>query len=252
MDFFENGADSWDKAADDPVTEADLAVDAYLRQALLSANPEDGWLSEESERAPHAPDHPNIWVVDPIDGTRAFIDKKPHFTICAGLIVDGVGALAAVFNPAKDEFFTARAGQGAQCNGEPIQVSDHAALKDCRMISYRAMFDDKHWRNPWPPIDIHMVNSIAYRIVLVARGDYDACINLRPQNDWDIMAAELVLREAGGCCTNRDGEPYTFHGMGGKNQNVIAANPGLQDKLIAKLHEFEPVFPKQPEAKDGK
>ncbi len=249
MGYFRDGAKSWDKAADDPVTEADLAVDALLRERFLEANGDDGWLSEESEREPHAPDHPNIWVVDPIDGTRAFIDGKPHFTICAGLVVDGEAVLAAVFNPAKDEFFEAQLGKGATCNGKPIQVSDHAELEGCRMISYRAMFDDKHWRTPWPPIDISMVNSIAYRIALVARGDYDACINLRPQNDWDILAAELVLREAGGRCTNRDGEPYRFHGKGGKNQNVIVANPTLQTKLIDKLTEFEPKFPKANQAK---
>ena len=245
MSYFDNGVESWDKADDDPVTEADLAVDGFLRETLLAPEPDDGWLSEESEREPHAPDHPNIWVVDPIDGTRAFIDGKPHFTICAALISDGTAALAAVFNPAKDEFFAARIGRGATCNGGAIEVSGHDALEGTRMISYRAMFDDKHWRTPWPPIDISMVNSIAYRIALVARGDYDACINLRPQNDWDIAAAELILREAGGRCTNRDGEPYRFHGRGGKNQNVIAANPVLQKKLIDKLTEFEPVFPRQ-------
>ncbi|MFN3230551.1 MAG: inositol monophosphatase family protein [Alphaproteobacteria bacterium] len=249
MDYFNNGAKAWDKAEDDPVTEADLAVDSLLRDRLLSANEDDGWLSEESEQEPHAPDHPKIWVVDPIDGTRAFIDGKPHFTICAGLVVDGEAVLAAVYNPAKEEFFEAEAGKGARCNGQPIQVSDHQALAGCKMISYRAMFDDKHWRTPWPKINISMVNSIAYRIALVARGDYDACINLRPQNDWDILAAELILREAGGRCTNRDGDRYRFHGKGGKNQNVIVANPTLQEKLLQKLTEFEPVFPKSAQTK---
>jgi len=243
MDYFREGAKSWDKAVDDPVTEADLAIDALLRERFLGANGDDGWLSEESEHEPHAPDHPNIWVVDPIDGTRAFIDGKPHFTICAGLVVDGQAALAAVFNPAQDEFFEAAAGEGALCNGAPIHVSGHADLAGCRMIGYRAMFEARHWRTPWPEIKIGMVNSIAYRLMLVARGDYDACINLKPQNDWDILAAELILREAGGVCTNRDGEPYVFHGRGGKNQNVIAANALLQARLVDKLKQFEPQLP---------
>lgn len=249
MGFFQNSVKHWDKAADDPVTEADLTVDGYLRDILLNAavaeGVQDGWLSEESGQSADHADASAIWVVDPIDGTRAFIDGKPHFTICVALMVAGEAALAAVFNPAQDEFFTARAGQGATCNGAPIQVSMHQGLKDTRMISYRAMFDDKHWRTPWPPIKINMVNSIAYRMVLVARGDYDACINLRPQNDWDIAAADLILREAGGRCTSRDGTPYRFDGTGGKNQSVIAANPVLHAKLIDKLTEFEPKFPKQ-------
>ncbi len=245
MDYFHKGARKWEKAADDPVTEADLAVDALLRERLLSSLPDDGWLSEESERAPHTPGLPYTWVVDPIDGTRAFIERKPHFTICAALVHGEGAVLAAVFNPATDEFFEASLGGGATCNGKPILVSGHTELTNTRMIGYRAMFDDRHWRTPWPPVKIHMVNSIAYRVVLVARGDHDACINLKPQNDWDIAAAELILREAGGICTNRDGEPYRFHGKGGKNQNVIAANPVLQEKLVAKLREFEPQIPKK-------
>ncbi|MBI1179886.1 MAG: 3'(2'),5'-bisphosphate nucleotidase CysQ [Alphaproteobacteria bacterium] len=246
MDYFRTGAKKWEKAADDPVTEADLAVDALLRERLLGALPGDGWLSEESARSPHAPDQPFTWVVDPIDGTRAFIDRKPHFTICAALVGDGTSLLAAVLNPATGELFEAQAGGGARCNGEPIAVSSHAELKDARIIGYRAMFDAKHWRTPWPRVKVDMVNSIAYRLVLVARGDHDACINLKPQNDWDIAAAELILREAGGVCTNRDGDPYRFHGSGGKNQNVIAANPVLQARLVDKLREFEPKVPKQP------
>ena len=249
MDFFENGAKSWDKADDDPVTEADLAVDGYLRDALHHADHadggRDGWLSEESGHAEHNDNAAAIWVVDPIDGTRAFMEGKSQFTICVAMIAGGEAVLGAIFNPATDEFFAARAGRGATCNGTPIHVGDHETLAGTRMISYRAMFDDKHWRTPWPKIKIGMVNSIAYRIALVARGDYDACINLRPQNDWDIAAADLILREAGGRCTNRDGAPYQFHGAGGKNQSVIAANPVLQGKLVAKLEEFEPKFPKQ-------
>ncbi|MEN3952432.1 3'(2'),5'-bisphosphate nucleotidase CysQ [Iodidimonas sp. SYSU 1G8] len=245
MDYFRDGFRKWEKAADDPVTEADLAVDALLRDRLLGALPGDGWLSEESERAPHAVDQPFTWVVDPIDGTRAFIEQKPHFTICAALVHGDRTVLGAVFNPATDEFFEASLGGGALCNGQPISVSDKQGLDGVRMIGYRAMFDDRHWRTPWPPVKIHMVNSIAYRVVLVARGDHDACINLKPQNDWDIAAAELILREAGGLCTNRNGEPYRFHGKGGMNQNVIAANPVLQAKLVAKLREFEPQMPKK-------
>ena len=245
MEFFHSGARQWEKGADDPVTEADLAVDALLRERLLGAMPGDGWLSEESAREPHAPDQPYIWVVDPIDGTRAFIERKPHFTICAALVHSGATVLAAVYNPAQDELFEAVAGGGAFCNGEPISVSGHETLEDARIIGYRAMFDAKHWRSPWPKVKIHMVNSIAYRVVLVARGDHDACINLKPQNDWDIAAAELILREAGGICTNREGFPYAVHGQGGMNQNVIAANPVLQARLVEKLQEFQPKIPKK-------
>ena len=243
MQFFQTDLKTWEKAENDPVSEADLAVDALLKETLMGNFPMDGWLSEESVHETEdtdgaSPDY--IWVVDPIDGTRAFIQHKPHFTICVALVWRGKSQVGFVFNPATDEFFEAKLGEGALCNDAPISVGDHLQLENCRMIGYRDMYADRHWRNPWPKIEITMVNSIAYRVVLVANGTHDACINLKPQNDWDIAAAELILREAGGICTNRQGDSYHFHGRGGKNQNVIAANPELQKKLILKLEEFEP------------
>ena len=250
MRYFRQDLQSWDKAENDPVSEADLAVDALLKETLLGSFPQDGWLSEESVHdvaaADASPDY--IWVVDPIDGTRAFIDEKPHFTICVALVWRGETQLGLVFNPAEDEFFEASLGGGAACNDSPITVSGHRHLAGCRMLGYRDMYADRHWRTPWPNIDISIVNSIAYRVVLVACGVHDAVINLKPQNDWDIAAAELILREAGGICTNRQGDAYRFHGKGGKNQNVIAANPVLQKKLVRKLEEFEPRIPKQANA----
>jgi len=248
MRYFKQDVKTWDKAENDPVSEADLAVDALLKETLLGTFPDDGWLSEESVHehesgAHHQPDY--IWVVDPIDGTRAFIEDKPHFTVCVALVWQGKTQMGFVYNPATEEFFEANLGKGSTCNEAPISVGDHRQLDKTRMIGYRDMYADRHWRKPWPKIEIAMVNSIAYRVVLVANGTHDACINLKPQNDWDIAAAELILREAGGICTNRQGASYKFHGRGGKNQNVIAANPVLQKKLVRKLEEFEPRIPKQ-------
>jgi myo-inositol-1(or 4)-monophosphatase len=251
MQFFRNDVHNWEKGAGDPVSEADIAVDKHLHAQLLGAFPDDGWLSEESihehtgngTNAAGMPGH--IWVVDPIDGTRAFIDGKAQFTICVALVADGEAQLGMVFNPATDEFFEAELHRGAKCNDAAISVSDHRELEHCRMIGYRDMYAPRLWRHPWPEIEIAMVNSIAYRVVLVAKGAHDACVNLRPQNDWDIAAAELILREAGGVCTNRQGDAYLFHGRGGKNQNVIAANPVLQRKLVRKLEQFEPRIPKK-------
>lgn len=244
LHFFENGVKSWEKAESDPVSEADLAIDKLLRERLLDATPDHGWLSEETARQDHHLEPDAIWVVDPIDGTRAFIQGKPHFTISVALMIRGNAYLAAVFNPATDELFEATLGQGATLNGQPTQVGNHGELKDCRMIGYRDMFAAKHWRTPWPTLDIHMVNSIAYRMALVACGKFDACINLKPQHDWDIAAAELILREAGGRSTNRQGEQYEFAHGERTNQNVIAANPALHQKLLSKLDEFDPVVPK--------
>jgi len=256
MSFFKQDPKTWEKAENDPVSEADIAIDALLKEKLLGIFPNDGWLSEESvhERDANGADAVNdyVWVIDPIDGTRAFIAQKPHFTICVALVWQGKTQLGFVYNPAMDEFFEAARNQGATCNDEPISVGDHNVLAGCKMLGYHDMYADKHWRKPWPEFEISIVNSIAYRIVLVARGDHDACVNLRPQNDWDIAAADLVLHEAGGVCTNRQGAPYRFHGRGGKNQNVLAANPVLQKKLVRKFEEFEPRIPKNAQTPGGR
>ncbi|MDX1580661.1 MAG: 3'(2'),5'-bisphosphate nucleotidase CysQ [Alphaproteobacteria bacterium] len=244
MRYFEEGVKTWHKTDDEPVSEADYAVDDHLKEKLVGRWETDGWLSEESSRIGAEGARKLTWVVDPIDGTRAFIKQKPHFTVCLGLVENDRAVYGAVYNPALDEFFEAEAGEGALCNGRPIHVNSHDRLDGLKMIGYREMFAEKHWKSPWPKIEVALVNSIAYRMVLVASGAHDAVVNLRPQNDWDIVAAELILREAGGKCTDRDGNPYRFHGQGGKNQSVIAANPVLQDKLVEKFRDFAPKIPK--------
>jgi len=233
--YFENGAKSWTKNGHEPVSEADMAVDALLHERLAGTRRAYGWLSEETEDNPARLTRQRVWVVDPIDGTRAFLKGKPHFTISIALVEDGAPVLAAVYNPIREELFTARRGAGAWLNDTPVHISQRADLAHCRMLAHDYYFKPGKWRDPWPAMTLGMVNSIAYRLAMVGAGHYDACLTLRPKSDWDIAAGDLIVREAGGCCTDGAGRRFVYNQPTPTHRNVIAANPALHRQIIAKI-----------------
>ena len=238
MTFFQNDPKAWDKKKNDPVTEADIALDGLLSDRLQRARPDYGWLSEETEDDDGRLSCDKVWVVDPIDGTRAFIKGKPHFAVCAALVEKGIPVAGAVFNPATDEMFEAVLGQGARLNGTPLLVSAQTKIQHCRMLGPKELFDSPHWRNPWPEMEIFKPNSIAYRIALVAAGQWDASVTLNPKSDWDIAAADLILREAGGKLTTHDDKRFVYNEKEPIHRNVVAAGPALHHRLMIKLDEY--------------
>ena len=230
--YFRGELRHWEKAKGDPVSEADHAVNDLLRETLAGARPAYGWLSEESQDAPARLDAGRVWVVDPIDGTRAFIDGKPEFTVAVALVEDGRPVLAIVFNPATDEFFEAAAGEGARLNGAPIRVTGHPGLGGARLISGKRMFERAGWADPPEGASFFSINSLAYRISLVAAGRYDAVVSLGVKSEWDVAAADLVLSEAGGRITTARGEPYAYNKSEPEVRAVVAAGPALHDELL--------------------
>ena len=124
-----------------PVTEADLLVDLYLRERLMTAAPDFGWLSEETADAPARLKKRNVWVVDPIDGTKSFARGDPDWTIAVGLVRDGVPLAGFVYAPVSDEMFEATPGRPALLNGHPIQVSSCASLDKARIAGPRPVLD---------------------------------------------------------------------------------------------------------------
>ena len=171
--YFGGSYKKWDKGKGDPVTEADLAVDKYLRETLTAARPDYGWLSEESVDDLQRLSTEFTFVVDPIDGTVAFLKNRPHFTICVALVREHLPLVGAVFNPITEECFTAIAGEGAMMNGARIHTSDAAEVGHCRMLADRTILAHPNWNNPpltpWPPMEIETRGSIAYRLALVAK-----------------------------------------------------------------------------------
>lgn len=237
--FFGGDYKKWDKGKGDPVTEADLAVDKYLRETLTAPRPGYGWLSEESEDDPRRLTTEFTFVVDPIDGTVAFLKGRPHFTICVALVREGLPVVAVVFNPISEECFTAIAGEGAAMNGARIHASDAHEVDHCRMLGDRTMFIHPGWNTPplipWPPMEIETRGSIAYRLALVANGSFDAALALSSKRDWDLAAGDLIVREAGGIITTHKGEHMRYNGKETLQPSVVAAAPRLHPLLIDRV-----------------
>ncbi len=220
----------WNKAGGSPVSEADLAVDAFLKDHLLLARRDYGWLSEESTDNAARLGKSRIFVVDPIDGTVAFLKHKPHFTICAAMVEDGRPRAAVVLNPITEECFTAVEGGGAQLNGAPIHVADRDTLEGARLLGSRATFEQG-----WPALDIATFSSIAYRAVLVAAGQHDAMVSLTVKHDWDLAAADLIVHEAGGRMSDEAGAPPVYNRAVPDQPATIAAGPAFHAILLAHL-----------------
>ncbi len=233
LDYFNRGMKGWDKRPGEPVSEADLAVDEFLKRELRGSRPDYGWLSEESEtHAGHA-GATRVFVVDPIDGTRSFLRHRPEFAVSVALVADGLPLLGCVYNPATDEFFEAVAGHGARCNGIGVAVARKAELDGARLLVSWREFQKLCEGGAFVGCEMAPIGSIAYKIALVAAGKANAVVALAPKNDWDLAAADLILREAGGRLTDARGGALLYAGAG--HQSVVAADPALHAQLLARL-----------------
>lgn len=227
----------WDKSENHPVTDADIAVNDYLQAELLAARPGYGWLSEETQDDASRHSCQRSFVVDPIDGTRAFIDRKPGFAVCVAIIEEGQAVAGVVFNPLKDEFYAAVRGGGATLNDKRLTIQDRDHIEGCVMVGYPRKFK----RLNFPPMQFRISNSMAYRMTLVAAGKADATLSFTPKSDWDIAAAALIATEAGAVVTNLYGEVPRFDGPSTSGLGVICASPSLHALL---LDQMKPVMAK--------
>ena len=226
--FYGGDYKRWSKDGGSPVTEADLAVNAFLHDRLTAARPAYGWLSEENPDDPARLGKREVFVIDPIDGTVAFLKNRPHFTICAAVVVDGRPACGVVYNPISEVLYAARAGGGAQRNGTAIRVGMRDQLENCAMLGDRTQFAGA----PWPPMHVQNRNSIAYRLVLVADGSADASVSLTPKRDWDLAAADIILHEAGGRLTDAQGGTLIYNQPVTRQASLIGASPRLHARMV--------------------
>lgn len=232
LSYFGNNPRRKTKADGTEVSEADLAANDALKLRLAADDQAYGWLSEEDEDDLSRLEHAKVWMVDPIDGTRAFLNEAPEWTVSAALVVDGRPALAAVFNPVKDELFHARHGGGTFLNETRVSVREPVALDGANLAASPGLLRSKRWKQPWGNVHAVWVNSIAYRLALVAAGLCDATISMSPKSDWDIAAADLLVREAGGLMTDYAGTGFAYNGKSTKQSSVVAAGPALHAVLI--------------------
>ncbi|RDV05824.1 3'(2'),5'-bisphosphate nucleotidase CysQ [Undibacter mobilis] len=232
----------WTKGHDNsPVSEADLAVNDFLKNRLPVLAPQAGWLSEETEDDPAARATDTVWIVDPIDGTRAFITKRPDWTICVALVDRGRPQLAGVYAPVTNEMFLAAAGLGATRNGTPIGVSSGGDLSGARTAGPRRYLDHLATLSPGTQQQ-PKVYSLALRLTRVAEGAFDVALSSPGSHDWDLAAADLLIHEAGGILTDiaghglRYNRPETTHGT------LIATSTARHGPLIGLMRDRLPEF----------
>jgi len=229
--FYGGDYKRWSKEGGSPVTEADLAVNAFLRERLTPARPDYGWLSEENADDPARLTKRDLFIIDPIDGTIAFLKNRPHFTICAAVVTDGRPSCGVVFNPISDELYSAAKGGCAHRNALPIRVGSRERLEGAAMLGDRSHLAQA----PWPPMHVQNRNSVAYRLALVADGSADASVSLTAKRDWDLAAADIILEESGGCLSDATGHMLVYNRPVTKQASLVAANPALHAEIISLL-----------------
>lgn len=217
-----------------PVTEADLEIDRMLNGELLAARPNYGWLSEETEDNAARLDCEKVFIVDPIDGTRAFMNGERTFSHSLAVATAGRVTAAAVYLPMLGKLFTATATGPAKLNGAPIRATE-VPLDGASVLASRPNFAAEYWPGGAPPITRHFRSSLAYRLCLVAEGRFDAMLTLRDTWEWDVAAGSLIAANAGARVTDAAGGSPAFNGPKAMLPGMIAAGAAVHDGLRQRL-----------------
>ena len=229
LSMFKTPLKNWIKGESSPVSEADIAVNDLLREKLGGAS--IGWLSEESVDDPARLDVRYVWIIDPIDGTRAYLAGFPDWAVSAALIEDGRPIAACLFAPASDEFFMAAAGLGATLNGAPIAATSGASLAGARIAGPKGLAERFAAIVPTLTL-VPRVRSLALRLARVAHGDVDVAFAGGNSHDWDLAAADLLVHEAGGALTPLGGGPVIYNRPVPRHGALVAAGRDRHATLI--------------------
>jgi myo-inositol-1(or 4)-monophosphatase len=229
---------SWTKGHNSPVSEADIAVDALLREKL--SRPEIGWLSEESHDDRARLEGHALYIADPIDGTRAYLAGLPDWCVCAALVEHGRPVVAGVCAPVDDQLFLAAAGHGATRNGEPIRVSQREQLIGASVAGPAGYLKRLSAR-----VDIASVpkiHSLALRLTRVAEGRIDVALASVNAHDWDLAAADLLVHEAGGAVTTLAGDKLVYNLHDPVHGAVVAAGKPLHAEMLGLVRRHRDTF----------
>lgn len=234
--YFQNEPETWDKGdGQGPVTVADLEVNAMLETRLQAARPDYGWLSEETEDSTARLNCERVFILDPIDGTRAFIQGHENFAHSFAVAEKGVVIAAVVHLPAKEMTFAATLGGGATLNGETISPSEVTSLEDAEVLVAKPMMDAKHWPGGVPPVKRNFRSSLAYRLCLVANGRFDAMCTFRPAWEWDVAAGDLICTEAGATVFDAHGMRPVYNSADAKIPGMVACASELRELFLKHL-----------------
>ncbi|MDA5092914.1 3'(2'),5'-bisphosphate nucleotidase CysQ [Aliiroseovarius sp. KMU-50] len=236
MGYFQDNPEIWHKEGDQgPVTEADLAVDKMLHADLLAAR-DYAWLSEETEDNKDRLDAESVFIVDPIDGTRAFIEGAYHWSHSLAVATGGIVQAAVVYLPAADKLYAAERGKGATLNGETITVSAQNEINGATVLAAKPNLDPWFWKGAKaPPVTRAFRSSLAYRLSLVAEGRFDAMMTLRGTWEWDVAAGGLIVEEAGGDVSDRRARLVRYNNPTPMINGLVAGNAPVHHGLVARL-----------------
>ena len=211
-----------DKGYHNPVTTADHAADKVLKEILTGSFPDYGWLSEETIDSKLRLKKEKVWVVDPLDGTKEFIEGVPHFVVSVALVENGIPIIGVLYNPVTKELFSAAKGIGAKLNGKTINCTSKKNLS--KMVILNSRSETK--KGLWDPFRdtfklLKPIGSVAYKLGITAAGEADIFASLRPKNEWDICAGNCIINESGGKLIDLYGEERVY------NQEDTLIKPGL-------------------------
>lgn len=220
------------KVGHDPVTEADRALDAVLRRELLREG--EGWLSEESVDDPVRLQRSNVWVVDPLDGTREFVKGIPEFCVSIGFVEDGRPVAGGIYNPATDETFLGAIDSGVTYNGKASQPSQRKNLDGALVLASRSEVNRGEWK-PFEdaPFKVCPMGSVAYKLALVSAGMADVTFTLTPKNEWDVVAGAALVQSAGGFVSTLEKTTLTANRRNPLLSGLLASGPFLKEQLLA-------------------
>ncbi|KUL96925.1 inositol monophosphatase [Bosea sp. WAO] len=245
LDLFRPGektaARTWAKAGGSPVTEADIGVDTFLHIRLSALLPEAGWLSEETADDAIRLSRRYVWVVDPIDGTRAFMSGSPDWAVCVALLDDGLPIAGVVHAPASAASYSALRGGGALRNDTPIRTSGVSDLAQARIAGPKPMLDALARQHSFVAVD--KIPSLALRLTRIADASIDAGLVSPDSRDWDLAAADLVLSEAGGKLTTAEGAPVRYNRESPIHGMLVASGTELLsplDRALRRMRESAP------------
>ena len=222
MQYYCDDYEIKEKGYHNPVTTADNEADTYLKSTLMSARPQYGWLSEETVDSKNRLNKEKVWIVDPLDGTKEFIEGVPQFVVSIALVEKGIPIIGVLHNPVTKETFHAAKGGGAYLDQGQYRCSIKDSTRDMVILNSRS----ETRRGLWEPYKKHFkelqpIGSVAYKMGLTAIGKADIFATLRPKNEWDVCAGTCLINEAGGKVINLNGKEITFN-----NQKTLI-EPGL-------------------------
>jgi len=229
---FRTDLKKWTKGASSPVSEADIAVNDLLEVRLRAATPGYGWLSEESVDDEARLDSERVWIVDPIDGTRGYLAGQDDWCVSVALVEKAQPVLAAVFAPARGEFFFAMRGQGATLNDTPVRATTGSSLDFARMAGPKPLVE--RLDPSGGEIKLHpRIGSLALRLCRVAQGTLDAAFAGGQSRDWDLAAADLIVQEADGRMSELSGDPILYNRREVAHGVLVAAGRERHASIVA-------------------